>query len=319
MPPEIHVTIPEDARIEQLQSVGPPTTPNDLLSQAKSVTADAVSPALLENIRNCETRNIETVLSACLELRLPETRRGTDLETSCKDVWRPCFQYATERVQTGRNISSDERSACVPFISAFNWALKDLEAVGWDELSHTTARDPPKCHFSWDGVLSSQEFSLTGSRMSTLRDRYEMGDSPLCINPQTITNSVDKPADIGDLKEAVSRSSGWASSEAEGGGLGKRKREVESQVGGHKRFRECTRVSRRTPAIRSASHAAERMSRAFWVTHVINLVIIDDVAYVWYYDDRNTVQSFGINFLHDLPYFLVLLLAFQRFSLRTGE
>lgn len=41
----------------------------------------------------------------------------------------------------------------------------------------------------------------------------------------------------------------------------------------------------------------------------------DDVAYIWYYDHESAIQSAGINFVKDLPYFLVLLLAFQRFTL----
>jgi hypothetical protein len=41
---------------------------------------------------------------------------------------------------------------------------------------------------------------------------------------------------------------------------------------------------------------------------------VDDVAYVWWYDNEGTIQSHGINFVQDLPYFLVLLLCFERFS-----
>jgi hypothetical protein len=39
------------------------------------------------------------------------------------------------------------------------------------------------------------------------------------------------------------------------------------------------------------------------------------VAYVWWYDHEGAIQSHGINFVLDLPYFLVLLLTFQRFSM----
>ncbi len=43
---------------------------------------------------------------------------------------------------------------------------------------------------------------------------------------------------------------------------------------------------------------------------------VDDVAYVWWYDNEGTIQSHGINFVQDLPYFLVLLLCFDRFTPR---
>jgi Fungal protein kinase len=40
------------------------------------------------------------------------------------------------------------------------------------------------------------------------------------------------------------------------------------------------------------------------------------VAYVWWYDNEGAIQSHGINFVQDLPYFLVLLLCFERFTSR---
>jgi Fungal protein kinase len=41
---------------------------------------------------------------------------------------------------------------------------------------------------------------------------------------------------------------------------------------------------------------------------------IDDVAYLWWCDREGAIQSYGINFVQDLPHFLVLLLCFQRFD-----
>lgn len=38
------------------------------------------------------------------------------------------------------------------------------------------------------------------------------------------------------------------------------------------------------------------------------------MAYVWWYDHQGAIQSYGINFVQDLPYFLVLLLCFGRFT-----
>jgi hypothetical protein len=42
---------------------------------------------------------------------------------------------------------------------------------------------------------------------------------------------------------------------------------------------------------------------------------LDDVAWVWWFDRQGAIQSTGINFIQDLPYFVVLLVAFQRFNL----
>jgi len=45
------------------------------------------------------------------------------------------------------------------------------------------------------------------------------------------------------------------------------------------------------------------------------MICSDDVAWVWYYDRQRTIQCSGINFIQDLPRFMVLLYAVQRFSL----
>jgi hypothetical protein len=44
------------------------------------------------------------------------------------------------------------------------------------------------------------------------------------------------------------------------------------------------------------------------------VIFVDDVAYAWWYDNEGAIQSYGINFIEDLPHFLVLLLCFDRFS-----
>jgi Fungal protein kinase len=41
---------------------------------------------------------------------------------------------------------------------------------------------------------------------------------------------------------------------------------------------------------------------------------IDDIAYLWWCDREGAIQFYGINFIQDLPHFLVLLLCFQRFN-----
>ena len=44
--------------------------------------------------------------------------------------------------------------------------------------------------------------------------------------------------------------------------------------------------------------------------------MIGDVLYFWRYDRQGTIQCSGFNFIQDLPRFLVLLLATQRFRER---
>ncbi|CAL1714800.1 unnamed protein product [Somion occarium] len=68
------------------------------------------------------------------------------------------------------------------------------------------------------------------------------------------------------------------------------------------------------PLVQLASYAAEMLCRAPAVNHCMNILVVDDVAWLWWYDRQSAIQCTGINFLDDLPRFLVLLLVFQRFS-----
>ncbi|KAF8881762.1 hypothetical protein BD779DRAFT_1473240 [Infundibulicybe gibba] len=141
---------------------------------------------------------------------------------------------------------------------------------------------------------------------------------PEVFPPQRSARPVSKSAPSSMQQQLHSSSSLMASG---GGSSGKRKREEPQESKKMQIYETIVPNLKPIPAmLQSAVYAAERMSYGFWVTHVINLVIVDDVAYVWYYDNENSVQSFGINFIKDLPYFLVLLFAFQRFdSQNWGE
>ena len=48
----------------------------------------------------------------------------------------------------------------------------------------------------------------------------------------------------------------------------------------------------------------------------INLAVAGDFIYLWRYDRQRPIQFSGLNFIQDLPRFLVLLLAMQRFQNR---
>ncbi|KAG2073282.1 hypothetical protein BDR04DRAFT_1095178 [Suillus decipiens] len=67
--------------------------------------------------------------------------------------------------------------------------------------------------------------------------------------------------------------------------------------------------------IQMGTYAAEMFAANIAVNHLINLIVIDDVMWIWYYDRQGIIQSSGINFIQDLPRFMVLLFALQRFEL----
>ncbi|KAG1826388.1 hypothetical protein DFJ58DRAFT_751139 [Suillus subalutaceus] len=67
--------------------------------------------------------------------------------------------------------------------------------------------------------------------------------------------------------------------------------------------------------VQTGLYAAEMFAANLAVNYLLNLIIVDDVMWIWYYDRQGTIQSSGINFIQDLPRFMVLLYALQRFKL----
>ncbi|KAG2096070.1 uncharacterized protein F5147DRAFT_778431 [Suillus discolor] len=67
--------------------------------------------------------------------------------------------------------------------------------------------------------------------------------------------------------------------------------------------------------VQTGLYAAEMFAANLAVNYLLNIIVIDDVAWIWYYDRQGIIQCSGINFIQDLPRFMVLLYALQRFEL----
>ena len=50
---------------------------------------------------------------------------------------------------------------------------------------------------------------------------------------------------------------------------------------------------------------------------IILRFLLDDVAWIWFFDREGIIQTTGINFIQDLPYYVALLFALQRFDKRN--
>ncbi|KAF9458041.1 hypothetical protein BDZ94DRAFT_1301484 [Collybia nuda] len=68
------------------------------------------------------------------------------------------------------------------------------------------------------------------------------------------------------------------------------------------------------PVVQNAMYGTEILCRGPYASHAITLLILDDVVWIWWFDRQGAIQSAGINFVQDLPYFVVLLVVFQRFD-----
>ncbi|KAG2104721.1 uncharacterized protein F5147DRAFT_263040 [Suillus discolor] len=67
--------------------------------------------------------------------------------------------------------------------------------------------------------------------------------------------------------------------------------------------------------VQTGLYAAEMFAANLAVNYLLNIIVVDDIAWIWYYDRQGIIQCSGINFIQDLPRFMVLLYALQRFEL----
>jgi hypothetical protein len=66
------------------------------------------------------------------------------------------------------------------------------------------------------------------------------------------------------------------------------------------------------PIVQNGLYVAEMFAAHIARQHVISFLVNNDLIYVWFFDRENTIQGAAINFIQDLPRFLVLLLIMQR-------
>lgn len=64
--------------------------------------------------------------------------------------------------------------------------------------------------------------------------------------------------------------------------------------------------------IQNGLYVAEMFAAHVARSYVVSYIVVDDMIYMWRFDQEDTIQFAGINFIQDLPRFLVLLLALQR-------
>ncbi|KAG1861394.1 hypothetical protein C8R48DRAFT_711317 [Suillus tomentosus] len=66
------------------------------------------------------------------------------------------------------------------------------------------------------------------------------------------------------------------------------------------------------PVIQNGLYVAEMFAAHTVRQHVISFIVNNDIIYLWWFDRQHTIQCAGINFVQDLPRFVVLLFIMQR-------
>ncbi|KAF9235728.1 hypothetical protein BU15DRAFT_77755 [Melanogaster broomeanus] len=128
-------------------------------------------------------------------------------------------------------------------------------------------------------------------------------DANIVVDPSTTSQDVPPSGQAKSEQDPACRLTDVSSQERAGSGL-KRSLVTDSD----------SESTRRASAALTALYSAEMFSANFAVKHVLNITVRDDVIWMWYYDRQGIISVGGINFAQDLPRYLALLYALQRFD-----
>ncbi|KAG0698935.1 hypothetical protein DFH29DRAFT_834252 [Suillus ampliporus] len=208
---------------------------------------------------------------------------------------------------------------------------KDLK-----EKIYTKARCKPDSNFQWTDVRSTLEFKRTKNRLQLPPSTYQVKDS----NPSDqkymdyrIRNETNDPVEPTGSTPVPAGDPTQSSHEPSSAPGRPNQSEQLKSKGDKKRTSDHLRSSEPRskrpksnnenkgnekepkkihPIVQNGLYVAEMFAAHMARLHVISFVVNDDMLYMWYFDRQGAIQFSGINFVQDLPRFMVLLLAMQR-------
>ncbi|KAG0699553.1 hypothetical protein DFH29DRAFT_1014269 [Suillus ampliporus] len=233
-------------------------------------------------------------------------------------------------VQNHQNVPSTRKPDVVilPFQSSLDAFPHDR--MGPSEHMLRNATEKPIESLLWKDVLASVEFKRKSKRLAAPPSSYTVKDyvppkpeylpvgsvapedpATAASGPSQTQSQQPVPAAVPLRRSArVAESSQKASSKSSS-----KRKATESVESSRKRPKVGDTDTKLDVTVQTGLYAAEMFAASVAVNYLLNLIVIDNVIWVWYYDRQGTIQCSGINFIDDLPRFMVLLYAFQRFDL----
>ncbi|KAG1741280.1 hypothetical protein EDB19DRAFT_1875935 [Suillus lakei] len=193
-------------------------------------------------------------------------------------------------------------------------------------------RKPTK-NFKWTDVRSTVEFKWTKSKLpqppaTHAVKAYDVPDAKQYMKYQRETNDTAEPTaatpaatplPVGGAATSSHQTSDARGRSNQSGQVNNKKRASTQQPDGHsskKNKSNCTQPDEEPdmihPVIQNGLYASEMFAAHIAQQSVISYVVENDIIYIWYFDRQDAIQCSGINFVQDLPRFMVLLLAIQR-------
>ncbi|KAG2035198.1 hypothetical protein BDR03DRAFT_1012715 [Suillus americanus] len=217
-------------------------------------------------------------------------------------------------------------SACAPFEDekgGKKGKQKDVEKDGDERKAHMVKNAMAKrpAPLPWEDVLACIEFKRKTDRKKPIKpphSSYEVNDyvptkpEYLPVDHLKAEDPAPGPSQIATQPASNTAivSSGLSIAQPSKGGSSSKRKAADTLQSAAKK----SRIDPEEPdvTVQTGMYAAEMFAANLAVNHLINLIFVDDVMWIWYYDRQGTIQSSGINFIQDLPRFMVLLYALQR-------
>ncbi|KAH7891045.1 hypothetical protein F5I97DRAFT_2071494, partial [Phlebopus sp. FC_14] len=315
----------------------------------KEVSFDAMLRELLKDIRSEDTANENDELKGKLEEVLPicnpairEALRQyqTNWKTSEASLYSPFVEAtnaALARIQSPDDKPqlkfhcNDAKIIKPKHQDAESKRKPDVILVSQAEPAMATSSpaSKEKPGVSWRDVRTFVEFKWSKREMAKLKDAYVVTDSPDAVDQKRqylksdvfVSEPESQPPASTPAPEApqpqAARSAGHLDApEPAEVGSNSRKRASDTRDSQSQAKRAKT-TERKSVVVQAGGYAAEMSAAHAGRQHVIGLIVINDLLYVWRYDRQGAIQCSAINFMLDLPRFLVLLSAMQRFDNRS--
>ncbi|KAG2341860.1 hypothetical protein BDR05DRAFT_1060724 [Suillus weaverae] len=204
------------------------------------------------------------------------------------------------------------------------------------------AMEKPPAPIPWKDVLASIEFKRKPQGKKgikpppasyTVTGRVPTKPEYLPVDHLKLQRQAPGPSQTPATQPASDTaplSSGLAAANPSQGGSSSKRKATDTLESAPKKNR--TDTDDPDVTVQTGLYAAEMFAANLAVNYLINLIVVggivrlsrlvallpplflDDVIWIWYYDRQGTIQSSGINFIQDLPRFMVLLYALQRFK-----
>ncbi|KAG2134181.1 uncharacterized protein EDB93DRAFT_849610 [Suillus bovinus] len=207
----------------------------------------------------------------------------------------------------------------------------------------SACKKPTKDHenFQWTQVRTTFEFKRKKKRLPHPPSTYTKGyvvPNVLYMNYAKETNASAKPADpapaagpqtsykksnelqnISERLRSNKRGSDHLSSN-QPPNIKRSKQDEEGQSGQDQGEEEedeeedekKKKPRKHHPVVQNGLYVAEMFAAHIARQHVISFIVNNDAIHIWWFDRQHTIQCAGINFVQDLPRFVVLLFILQR-------